>query len=170
MKTEFFKCNGGAPERRDELVCIAPNKRYLLIFGQGKDADGNTYTMRKYYDHKPDIAELRADIESLINEQTDTAILDSFVWNGIPVYLSTENQFNFKAAYDMAEMSQGASLPVTFKLGENADKSPVYHTFAELDDFRDFYTRAMSHVITTLNEGWREKDSIDYASILSGNE
>ena len=39
-------------------------------------------------------------------------------WNDIPVWLSTENQLNFKSVYDMAVQAAGASLPVEFKLGE----------------------------------------------------
>lgn len=169
MNTDFFKCYG-ATERHDELVRINA-REYLLIFGYGHNEENDSgYTMRKYYDHEPTTAELKADIDALVNAQTDDSILNGFEWNGIRVWLSTENQFNFKAAYDMAVQSGGASLPVTFKLGENASGEPIYHTFSQLDDFTDFITRAMSHVIAALNEGWREKDSIDYISLITAND
>jgi hypothetical protein len=35
----------------------------------------------------------------------------------MPVWLSTENQFNYKAAFDLATQTGGKSLPVTFKFG-----------------------------------------------------
>lgn len=164
METGFFQCNG-ATERHDELVKIG--KKYLLIFGYGVDNAGNGYTMRKYYDHRPDRAELKADIESLINAATDRRILTGFKWNGKPVYLSTENQANFKNAYDFARDTGGATLPVKFKLGEDADGVPVYHTFTKVDVLLDFMLKALAYIDATLNEGWVEKDSIDYDSLLA---
>lgn len=158
--TEFYRCNGAA-ERADALVCLSKTN-YLLIFGFGTDEDGNNYTWRKYYDHKPSVHEIKQDISELINKETDAKILTGFTWNGKPVYLSAENQMNFKAAYDIARDTAGASLPIKFKLGEDADGAPVYHTFTKLEPLADFVMKAMSFVVTTLNEGWVKKD-IDYS-------
>lgn len=158
--TEFYRCNG-ATERADALVCLSKTN-YLLIFGFNTDEDGNNYTWRKYYDHKPTVREVKQDISELINKETDAKILTGFAWNGKPVYLSAENQMNFKAAYDIARDTAGASLPVKFKLGEDADGEPVYHTFTKLEPLADFVMKAMSFVVTTLNEGWAKKD-IDYS-------
>lgn len=158
-KTDFYRCNGAA-ERADALVCLSKTN-YLLIFGFGTDEDGNNYTWRKYYDHKPTVREIKQDISDLVNNETDAKILTGFVWNGKPVYLSAENQMNFKAAYDIARDTAGASLPVKFKLGEDADGEPVYHTFTKLEPLADFVMKAMAFVVTTLNEGWVKK-GIDY--------
>lgn len=158
-KTEFFRCNG-AIERADKLICLS-SSNFLLIFGFETDADGNKYTWRKYYDHKPTVREIKQDISNLINSETDAKILTGFTWNEKPVYLSTENQINFKAAYDIARDTQGVSLPVKFKLGEDEDGEPVYHTFTKLEPLADFVMKAMAFVVTTLNEGWVKKD-IDY--------
>ena len=158
--TEFFRCNG-ASERADALVCLSKTN-YLLIFGFGTDEDGNGYTWRRYYDHKPTLKEIKSDISDLINAETDATILNGFKWNGKPVYLSQENQMNFKAAYDFARDTQGATLPVKFKLGEDADGEPVYHTFTKLEPLADFVGKAMAFVVATLNSGWEKKD-IDYS-------
>lgn len=160
-KTEFFRCNG-ATERADKLVCLSPTN-YLLIFGFDTDAEGNKYTWRKYYDYKPTIAEIKADVYALINQKTDIQILSSFVWNGKPVWLSTENQINFKAAYDLAFQTGGATLPVKFKLGDDSEDNPVYHTFQKIETFTDFYTKAVAHVNACISDGWKEKDSIDWS-------
>ena len=159
-KTEFFRCNG-ATERADKLVCLS-SSNYLLIFGFETDADGNKYTWRKYYDHKPTVREIKQDISDLINAETDAKILTGFTWNGKPVYLSTENQQNFKAAYGFARDTNGATLPVKFKLGEDADANPIYHTFTKFEPLADFVTKATAFVIETLNDGWKKKD-IDYS-------
>lgn len=164
--TEFYRCNG-ATERADALVCLSKTN-YLLIFGFGTDADGNNYTWRKYYDHKPTLRELKQDISDLINRETDAKILTGFKWNGKPVYLSAENQMNFKAAYDFARDTDGATLPVKFKLGEDENGDPVYHTFTKLEPLADFVKKALSFVVETLNEGWSKKD-IDY-SIFETND
>lgn len=104
-----------------------------------------------------------------INARTDEKIVSGFVWTpegseiAIPVWLSTENQFNFKAAYDLAVQTGGATLPVTFKLGEREDGTPVYHTFETMAGAQDFYVKAVAHINQTLAAGWQEKDSIDWA-------
>ena len=77
------------------------------------------------------------------------------------VWLSSENQFNYKAAYDLAVMSQGNSLPSTFKFGTT--ENPVYYTFSTLDDISDFYLSAMAYINRCLTEGWKQKDSIDWS-------
>ena len=162
--TEFFKCFG-AEQRQDKIVRLSANN-YLLIFGYGQE-DGQGYNMRKYYDHEPTKSELKKDIDGLINASTDRIILDGFKWNGKQVWLSTENQMNFKAAYDLAVQTNGATLPVKFKLGENEEGAPVYHTFTALSAFTDFYTKAVAHVVGCLNEGWQEKDGVDYDQLLT---
>lgn len=107
-------------------------------------------------------ASMRKLIEDWYNPEIDAKILNGFVWNEKPVYLSTENQFNFKAAYDLAVQTKGKSLPVTFKLGEQ-DGAPVYHTFEELTEFTDFYTKAVAYINQTLAEGWQKKDGFDWS-------
>lgn len=162
-KTDFFKC--GADRRQDSLTRLS-DTNYLLIFGYGKE-DGQGYNWRKYYDHKPTAAELQADINALINSVTDHNILTAMVWNGKPVYLSQENQMNFKAAYDLAVQTDGAVLPVKFKLGEDKDGKPVYHTFTKVEPMADFVMKAFAHINACTNEGWIEKDSVDYDQLLT---
>lgn len=165
-KTDFFKVS--ATERQDQIVRLSDNN-YLLIFGFGKvnGDDEQGYNWRKYYDHKPDELELKEDITALIDHFTDERILTGFQWNGGNVYLSQENQMNFKAAYDLAIQTQGATLPIKFKLGEDTDCNPIYHTFAELSEFTDFYMKAVTFIVTALNEGWNEKDSVDYQKLIT---
>ena len=103
-----------------------------------------------------------------INAQTDARIQSGMVWtpkaggNPIPVWLSKENQMNFKAAYDLAVQKQGATLPVTFKMGEREDGTPVYHTFGTMEEAEDFYTTAVDYIHQCLTDGWRKKDNFDF--------
>lgn len=150
----------GATAAHNGLYKIGRNK-WELIYGFGKDSeDADTgYNYRQRFDHRPTAEECRAVIKEVINKETDRKILEDFVWKGMSVWLSTENQFNYKAAYDLAVQTSGATLPIRFKFG--TDAAPTYHTFETLEDFSDFYTRAMVHINTALDKGWTEKDKVD---------
>lgn len=139
------------------------------IYGYGlEQVDDTHYIWGEVYFYKkqnpsPTIDDIKNAIIGDINAQTDERILSGFVWQNIPVWLSSENQFNFKAAYDLAIQTQGQSLPVKFKLGEDSQGEPIYHTFTDMAEFTDFYTKAITYINQCLNEGWEEKDSIDWS-------
>lgn len=140
--------------------------RTVISYDLNEEAGKDLATWRELYfpkkNGKPSFDIAKAAIIADIDSQTDEIIISGFVWNDIPVWLSSENQFNFKAAYDLAVQSDGASLPVTFKLGELSDGTPVYHTFEEMSDAQDFYVKAVAHINATLARGWQRKDAIDW--------
>ena len=150
--------NYGITERND--IFIGYTIGGLLKFGYGEEEiDG---MIHKYnYVHEflktPTKSEVLDLLINHINKLTDEKILSGFVWNGVNVWLSTENQFNFKAAYDVAVQTNGASLPIKFKLGE-IDNVPQYYTFEDMATFTDFYTKAIAFIMNALNDGWIEKD------------
>lgn len=147
----------------DVLECVNPMKnkwhvRYdIQPTGEG---DGVTFAL-EVVNHKPTLAEIKEIVLGYMNEKIDENILQGFEWNDMPVWLSTENQFNYKAAYDLAVQTQGASLPVTFKFGTTEE--PVYHEFTDLESFTDFYTKAMGYINAQLAEGWLLKDAVDWS-------
>ena len=103
--------------------------------------------------------EIHTLVMSWYNSQTDAAILSGFAYNGAHVWLSVENQYNYKAAYDLAVQTGGETLPVTFKFG--SDEQPEYHTFTQLEELKDFYTKAVGFIQTVLAEGWEKKDKFN---------
>lgn len=113
------------------------------------------------FKNKPTLSQIKEFILNEINKRIDNEILTGFIWNNMNVWLSTENQFNYKAAFDLAVQTQGKSLPVTFKFGDT--DNPQYHTFETVEDITDFYTKAMSYVNSVLAKGWQKKDSIDWS-------
>lgn len=140
---------------------IAANREELQDESQqlpGKAWTGEEVAVLHHTEPSPDAGKMCQAVDSYVNALTDEKILSGFVWKDMPVWLSTENQFNFKAAYDLAVQTQGVNLPVTFKLGEN-DGNPVYYTFADMDDLMDFYISAIMFIQTCLAEGWQQKDS-----------
>lgn len=146
----------GAERRHDALIKMTSG-RAVLVYGYGEE-NGQGYDYRHIFAQTPTKEELLDIITTHVNALTDEKILSGFVWNGMNVWLSTENQFNFKAAYDVAVQTGGASLPVKFKLGETED-TPNYYVFSDMPTFSDFYTKALAFIIQTLNDGWKEKDS-----------
>lgn len=110
--------------------------------------------------HKPTMQEIQSVILGWFNKRTDELILSGFTWNGMQVWLSSENQFNYKAAYDLAVQTNGANLPTVFKFGDNTN--PVYHKFDTVEELSDFYMKAMSYINNCLAIGWAKKDAIDW--------
>lgn len=135
---------------------------YAIAVDVRQDEDGQYSYVEYLFDHYPSMDEIRAAVNGYYNSITDEAILSGFTYEGVPVWLSSENQFNFKAAFDLAVQTNGASLPVKFKFGTEAE--PVYKTFTTVESLKDFYVAAIAYIQTCLEEGWEKKDSVDYNS------
>lgn len=157
MANGFYKV--GAEERKDQIVQIG-HKNWLLIFGFCNDEELGGYNWRKNYDHKPTVREIKQDISDFINADTSRKILTGMKWNGIPLWLSQENQRNISDAV------RAATLPVRLKLGEDEDGNPIYYTFEDSNELTELYTAVWEHIRSSLDDGWREKDSIDYDGLI----
>lgn len=146
------------------LECVNPVRGLWRIRWDIRQIEGNNHVeyMEAEVAHKPRLEEIREMIYEWIDRQTDAAILQGFVWRDHPVWLSRENQMNFKAAYDLAVQTGGATLPVKFKMCEDENGNAVYHEFNELSEFTDFYTSAVAYVNATLQKGWAKKDGINW--------
>ncbi len=177
------RIEGSAGVQLIECTHPAKNKWRIRWDVQARE-DGSATYMEKEFRHQPTEDEIKLTIIGWLNARTDEAILAGFEWNGMKIWLSSENQFNYKAAYDLAVQTAGATLPVTFKFSAirnqgassldhdeeqpefseakfGTDDIPVYHTFETLEDLTDFYTKAMVHIQTSLADGWKKKDAFD---------
>lgn len=139
--------------------------RYVIGYGK-KAIDGGMFEWYEIYLPKKQTNRLlfqivKDAILADINARTDEKILSGFVWEGINVWLSAENQRNFSEAQRMANALSDI-LPLTFKLGENENEEPVYHTFETAEELNGFYVSAFAYINQCLNEGWAEKDGIDW--------
>lgn len=142
------------------LECTSPARNKWRVRWDVQESENGTASyMEEEFGHKPTDDEIRSTVISWYNGQTDEAILSGFSYGDVPVWLSSENQFNYKSAYDLAVQTGGATLPVTFKFGTGTE--PVYHTFDTLEELTDFYTAAMKHIQSALADGWQKKDAFD---------
>lgn len=160
---DFYKV-GGSSQDGFQLIKIG-KRNWVLIYGVDSETE-NGYSFRKNYGYKPTAQELHQDIDNLINNITDEKILNDFVWNGMGVYLSSENQMNFKAVHDIVVQSDSTMSPITFKLSEDENGQPIYHEFKSKSEISDFYLKAVSFIHGTLEAGWKEKDSVDIEKLL----
>lgn len=139
------------------MECTNPVKdKYRIRWDVQKIENGSASYMEEEFSHKPTGEEIRTLVMSWYNSQTDAAILSGFVYKGSSVWLSTENQYNYKAAYDLAVQTGGETLPVTFKFG--SDEQSEYHTFENLDELKDFYTETVRYIQNVLAKGWEKKN------------
>lgn len=142
------------------LECVNPVKgKWRVRWDVQELEDGAASYMEEEFGYKPTDEEIRNTVMAWYNGQTDAAILSGFSYEDTPVWLSSENQFNYKSAYDLAVQTDGATLPVTFKFG--TDILPAYRKFETLEELTEFYTKAMKHIQDTLAEGWKKKDAFD---------
>lgn len=147
----------GATGRNDRLMKIGRNK-WELIYGYGTDGVSG-WTYRERFTSKPTQEEIKEIVIAQINRNVEEEILRGLVWKEMPIWLSKENQFNYKAAYDLAVQTDGQSLPVKFKFG--TDEQPAYYTFDTLEELREFYVASVHHIQQALDDGWAEKDGLD---------
>jgi hypothetical protein len=144
------------------IECVNPVKNKWRIRWDVQPSDGeNSVTyMEEEFGHKPTAAEVKAVVMDWYNSVINAEILSGFKYEGSTVWLSQENQFNYKAAYDIAAQLGSLPSPVTFKFGDS--DTPVYRTFETLPELADFYISAMSHIQKMLENGWKQKDGFDF--------
>lgn len=122
-------------------------------------------------DHRPTIDDVRDAIIAHIDAETDDKILSGYQWlilhgedegKVANVWLSAENQSNYKAYHDAAhDYPDLAEFPVRYKVGEDSEKKPIYENFQNLQELAQFYLGGIAYIRQTLTEGWREKDAVD---------
>lgn len=143
------------------IECVSPKKgKWRVRWDVETSDDGVTSYMEEEFQGKPSVETVRNLVLGWMNDRIDETILSGFTYDGHAVWLSQENQFNYKSAYDLAVQTQGKTLPVTFKLG--TDKEPSYVEFDSIEKLQDFYTKAVSFIQQTLADGWQKKDAIDF--------
>lgn len=142
------------------IECTSPARnKWRIRWDVNEHEDGSADYMEAEFNHRPSDEEIKTAVIGWYNQHTDQTILSGFEYEGNMVWLSAENQFNYKAAYDLAVQSEGATLPVKFKFG--TDEQPVFRVFDNLDELTDFYTRSVRHIQETLETGWQKKVAFD---------
>lgn len=129
------------------------------------DAKGNENGVGEWYyetfKYIPSFNTIKCHILEHYNKKIENAILTGMTWKGMQIWLSSENQFNYKAAYDIAVQTSGKNLPIVFKFG--SVDNPIYYEFTTLEELSEFYLSTMNYIQDTLRKGWEIKDSINWS-------
>ena len=141
--------------------CYAPIRENAtqVIISYDKVADGkkNAYWHEVYFNKnrnaKPSLDQIKEAVLADINQRVKAKIIGGFVWTGINVWLSTENQMNFVQAI----------APVTLKIGEYEEGEAVYQQFDTQEELKAFADACILWRQQCLQEGWQKKDSIDWS-------
>src|SRR5690606_37731038 len=116
-----------------KVECLNPYlNKYLIRWDfEEKENDKVEYNELEYYG-KPSIEEIKKLLIDYYNQQCNNEILSGLLYEDNLVWLSQENQFNYKSAFDFAIQTDGLNLPVKFKFGE--DENPVYKEFETIEE------------------------------------
>lgn len=136
-------------------------KPILKINTKGIEIETPLAVWQEYtFNYIPTFNEIKNIIISYYNNIIDKQILSGFTWNGMQIWLSNENQFNYKVIYDMAVQTKGQNLPIKVKFGDN--NNIIYYEFKTLEEISDFYIKLITHIQNTLQEGWIKKDNVNW--------
>ena len=130
--------------------------RVVISYGLKELGDGKAEWFEVVFykkQGKPSFEQAKTAILADINERVKAKIIGGFVWNDKPVWLSEENQMNFAQAV----------VPATFKIGEQADGTPIYQEFTTKTELKNFVEACVTYKQQCLTDGWTEKDGIDWA-------
>lgn len=153
------------------------SSRIVIGYGLKKVTGQNLYEWYEIYIYKTQISQLTLKVvkDSIwddINARTDEAILCGMDWTiqhgtdegkEIKVWLSKENQENYKAKHDAAiQYPELVTFPMKYKVGEDEEGNAVYENFQNINELAQFYLAGLSYIEQCYNAGWTEKDSIDW--------
>ena len=136
-----------------------------------KEQRGITF-IETEFPYKPSMKEVKEFVLGVINAQTDDKILTGYQWKVLhgkdkdkvaSVWLSEENQNNYKAYHDAAVIYPDVAVfPVVYKIGEDANGEAIYEDFQSVQELAQFYLGGISHIKQCLDEGFAKKDSFDF--------
>lgn len=120
------------------------------------------------FPYRPSMSEVKDFVYGVVNAKTTASIISGFTYTvkhgaqagtEVNVWLSSANQQDFHAMHQNAD---GLDFPVRYKIGELEGGTPVYEEFADAEEMHDVCKLTASHILSCQQEGWAEKDSIDF--------
>jgi hypothetical protein len=107
-----------------------------------------------------------------IDARTDAKILSGYQWTvlhgadagkTVNVWLSAENQNNYKAKHDVAlAYPQLVTFPMRYKISEDEQKRAIYEEFQDINELATFYLGGIAYIERCIDEGWEEKDKVEF--------
>ena len=104
--------------------------------------------------------EIKDIILNYYNSIIKKEIISGFVWKGHKVWLSEENQINYKSLYDLLKDEGKEKINIVLKFGD--DINIEYYKMTSLKEFKTFYIDYLSYIKETIKNGWEIKDKINW--------
>lgn len=151
--------------------------RVVVCYGY-QEIDSENATWNEIYFYKKQISQLSfADIKKAIiadiDADTDEKILCGYEWTVLhgddegkvaKVWLSKENQTNFKAKHDAAAAyPDRVTFPMKYKIAEDDDEKAIYEVFQSFEELVAFYLGGLAYIEACYQAGWATKDAIDFS-------
>lgn len=154
------------------IECVNPTRgKWRIRWDVQTDENGKATYMEEEFSHRPTADEIKKTITGWYDQQTDAAILSGYEWTvkhgpnegqTVKVWLTTENQNNYKAKHDAARMyPQRVKFPMTYKISEDVGNNAIYETFQDIDELAEFYLGGIGYIEQTVANGWKKKDAVD---------
>ena len=151
--------------------------RIIIGYGQKKVTGKNLYEWYEIYIYKTkkgsiSLQEIKDAIIKDINDRVDENILCGYPWTvlhgddagkAVKVWLSKENQSNFKAKYDLHyQKPEALSFPLPYKISEDDDQNGIFEEFATFEELEQFYLGGIGYIEQCYQAGWAEKKAFDW--------
>lgn len=129
----------------------------------GRKVPTGTYTAYEQlvdYGHFMSLSfnDVESKILSKINSETRGKILNGFIWNGLKVWLSEQNQQNY-TSWSIALNSGQNILPLTAKFTDMKNNKEIYYSFNDKEEFNDFYGKMVKHINNCVSLNRELKDN-----------
>lgn len=161
-------------ERPPKVAVAKDLKKWLVTMNLNIEEVTDEYSCDSFtieVDHRPTIDDVRDAIIAHIDAETDEKILCGYEWTvrhgddagkTVKVWLSSENQNNFKAKHDAAiTYPDKVKFPVTYKISQDSETgNAIYEEFADIEELATFYLGGLDYIENCVNAGWRKKDAI----------
>lgn len=135
---------------------------YIVRFDETKIVNGYKY-QHFFVSGKDSIELIKSTINNYYNEICSEEILKGFKIASDTVWLSSENQMNYKIYYDFALVNNQNKLefkPIKIKIGDETESK--YHTFESFEEYQKFVFDYTEHIQNTISKYWKIKDAIDW--------
>lgn len=170
--------------KKSEFAPIREDASRVIVSYGFAAIDEETATWNEIYFYKKQISQLSfADIKKAIladiDADTDEKILNGYEWTilhgddegkAVKVWLSKENQNNFKAKHDAAkEYPDLVTFPMKYKVSEDENEKAIYEVFESFEELARFFVGGLGYIETCYQAGWAIKDSIDFSVYKTDN-
>lgn len=149
--------------KKENFIPIEKHKNYTIIRYQINNPEEKIieYIQETIFGEY-DLQKTKDIIENYINSEVQNNIISGLNYNSCNIWLSKENQQNYKAAVDLAIQSEGKNLP--YRIRATKEGNPHYINFNTLDELKDFWATCINHIQSCILKGWSLKDVINWSA------